>query len=134
MKLQLFDPLSSSVLTVEGIISAYLAHLEGRVEAGDYSSDAFDNSRRDLLRFSAHFGHQSHSSCQKTDPTEWLRVNPQWRSNHTKRRALAALLACFRWATDEAEMIPFPPTENLRSFGCRFGRAARAGQRSTSAS
>lgn len=94
-------PPSRSGITVREVASVYLDHLRARVQAGDYSADAFVGTRRELTRFADKYGKQLVSECRRQDLTSWLNANPQWNSNHTKRRVLSSILAAFRWADDE---------------------------------
>jgi integrase len=101
--------------TVQGVIDAYLAYLEARVSADEYSPQAFADAARDLGRFGVRFGAQTIDQCRRYDVTQWLQLNPQWRSNATKRRVIATLLGCFNWAEDE-ELIDRTPYRRPRKL------------------
>ncbi len=120
--------------TVSDVVAAYLNHLAALAQAGEYSRDALANVRRDLERFAAwcrpckahrdgarpacrecaSHGERSAQDCCRNDLVDWLLANPQWKSNHTKRRVLAGILACFAWAADEADLIPASPYKKPR--------------------
>ena len=103
-------------LTVQQVIDAYLRHLRARAAADDYSADGLDNAQRDLERFAERHGARAVADCRRNDLSEWLLANPQWLSNHTKRRVLAVLVACFAWAAEESGLIPASPYRKPKSL------------------
>lgn len=103
-------------LTVSEVVAARLEDLRVRVRAGSYSAQAFEDVSRELNRFAEVFGRQRISECAQYDLTRWLALNPQWESNHTKRRVLATIIACFRWAADEelTDHCPYRRSKKLK--------------------
>lgn len=102
------DPPPPRDPSVAEVVAARADELRLRAQAGSYSKQALQDAERDLRRFAAVFGRQRMSECIQHDITRWLSLNPQWKSNHTKRRVLATILGCFAWAEDE-ELIDRSP-------------------------
>lgn len=95
-------------LTVSEVIDHYLMHLRARVASGNFSAQALENMARDLLRFAGRFGSQTMDECRQHDLSSWLDANPQFASNHTRKRVLASVLRPFLWAEEE-ELIDASP-------------------------
>ena len=91
---------TSDVVTVPAIVMEYLAYLQGRVDAGTFAADNLRNIRRELNAFAGAFD-QAVDQCRQRDLLRWLEANPQWKSGHSKRHAIASVIACFNWAVDE---------------------------------
>lgn len=99
--------------TVDFIVRQYLDHLHRRLDAGDYSHDALSNIDRELTSFAA--AHPlAVGDCRQHDLTAWLECNPSWESAHTKKRIVAGLIACFRWALEE-ELIDRCPYRRVKA-------------------
>lgn len=116
--LRVFDPEGGQPTgpwTVRSTVAAYLEYLQSRVQVGDYSADALEGCRRELERFAARYGGQTIDQCRRYDLTQWLQLNPQFKSNATKKRVVATILACFNWAEDE-ELIPRTPYRRPRKL------------------
>jgi integrase len=116
---RLFSPSdegSAGPWTVRKTTEAYLEHLKQRKGTEDYSAHALEDATRELARFAEQFGNQTIEQCRRYDLTRWLQLNPQWKSNATKRRVMATILACFRWAEDEEliERTPYRRPRNLK--------------------
>lgn len=92
-------------VTVAVLVASYLRHLEARLAGDDLSEVSLTASRRDLARFVAIHGHKLASECRSADLTEFILGNPKWKSNATKRRVMAEVLACFTWAVTEAGLL-----------------------------
>lgn len=113
MSLRVYSPDVGDGAFVPEIVEQYLSHLRGRVDIGDYSSDALANIDRELRHFAA--DHPYHvSECKQNDLTRWLEQNPQWASAHTKKRIIAEVVGCFRWAAEE-ELIGRCPYRRVKS-------------------
>ena len=95
-------------LSVAEVIGLYLGHLRARVASGDYTPHAFADTQRELERFARRYGGQMMHECRRHDLTEWLDSNPQWRSNHTRKRVLGTLIRPFLWAEDEQLITATP--------------------------
>jgi integrase len=104
-----------AVATVQEIIDHYLFDLAKRLARGDYSKHAFDDAERELRSFAKTHGSKRLSQCRRHDLTEWLDLNPQWKSNWTRKRVLATLCRPFIWAADE-ELIGASPYKVPRSL------------------
>lgn len=100
----LFQQPSSDPVTVELLIQAYTTSLDRRQKTGDLSADHVQNCKRDLRNFSDFVGDRLVADCRQFDLTEWLRHNEKnWKSQHTKQRAISAVIGCFRWGADDEE-------------------------------
>jgi integrase/recombinase XerC len=99
MDLSLFP--SSEGITARQIVATYLKHITGRVRAGDLTEAVREGYERDLSSYLQMFGDRVVRDLRQHDLTQWLAAHPGWKSGHTKRRAIAAVIACFRWAKDE---------------------------------
>lgn len=93
--------------TVAEVVGRYLEHLRCRVLLGTYAAHTLDDTARALGNFAAHFGGQRVDQCLKADLGAWLVRNPQWRSNHTRKRCVASVVAAFSWA-EENLRTPHP--------------------------
>lgn len=93
-------------MTARQLIAKYLESLQLRRNADDLSDVSLVSSRRDLERFATHCGDRPAAEIRTADLTEFLLANPQWRSNATKRRVMAEVIACWNWAATEAVLIP----------------------------
>jgi integrase len=108
--------------TVRQVITSYLKHIKARVGVSDYSTHAYDNARRDLTRFAdwsrdgVSHGDTTLDRCRRNDLTDFLLANPQWRSNHTKRRVIAVIVACFNWASEDAGLVEICPYRKPKSL------------------
>lgn len=111
MKDRLFvaqDDAEATPPTVGCVIDLYLAHLDYRHAAGDYSAQALQNARRELRAFAKEHGAKPLALCRRHDLTVWLESHPQWQSNWTKKRVLDTICRPFLWAADE-ELIASSP-------------------------
>jgi integrase len=108
--------------TVQAVVAAYLNHLRARSAAGEYSADALLDVERELTRFAAWqgprglHGDQPVMECVPDDTTQWLLANPQWESNHTRKRVITTIIGCFSWAANEAGLIDRCPYRKLKSL------------------
>jgi integrase len=102
------DEADGTLSTVGSVIDRYLAHLSQRHAASDYSAQALENARRELLAFADLHGGKPLSECRRHDLTQWLDSHPQWKSNWTKKRVLDTLCRPFLWAAD-LELIAASP-------------------------
>lgn len=101
-----------NIASVPRVISLYLDHLARRLASDDYSRDALSNTKRELERFAV--AHPfAVSECRQHNLTAWIEVNPQWESAHTKKRVIAGIVACFRWAAEE-ELIDRCPYRRVK--------------------
>lgn len=102
--------------TVGDLVVVYLTACELRVANGELGKATAKNYDADLKNFGAMFGGQLLCDCRQYDLTTWLTKNPQWKSVNTKRRAIAAVLGCFRWAEDEQliDKCPYRSPKALR--------------------
>ncbi len=109
---RLFVPDDAGGVTVTDVVSAYLDWLNGRVIGDGFDPEAFATISRGLSRFAVHFPHEV-TECRQHDLTIWLEFNKGWKSGHTKRREIAAILTCFIWASNPEEhaepLIKFNP-------------------------
>lgn len=104
-------------IMVSDIVERYLAHLEKRVAADDYSAENLANNRRDLERFAA--AHPLRiSQCRQTDLVKWVERNPQWRSAHMKKGVVSRIVTCFNWAADyqRGDLIERSPYHRIRAI------------------
>jgi integrase len=101
----LFQQPSSDPVTIAGLIRAYTTDLDRREKTGDLSTDHVANCKRDLRNFAEFLGDtRLVQDCRQYDLTEWLRHNDKnWKSQHTKQRAISAVVGCFRWGADDEE-------------------------------
>ena len=109
--------------TAGDVIQAYIADLAQVRDQGEITADHFANVRRSLdhappkapyVGFSDLVGAKAIQELKQSDLQEWLRKNPRWKSDETKRRNLAAVLACFHWAADVDESIDHCPYKKTR--------------------
>jgi integrase len=105
------DATAGRLATVREVIDTRLWQLENAVKAGA-SADAFDNTRRNLQRFKRLFGDKPVAECRGFDLTTFLGANPQWRSGHSVKGALGAVMQAFEWAADEG-LIAVNPYKKL---------------------
>jgi integrase/recombinase XerC len=99
MELSLFP--SSEGITARQIVNVYLRYIKGRVATGDLTENVREGYERDLTSYLELMGDRLVRDLRQHDLTQWLAAHPGWKSGHTKRRAIAAVIACFRWAKDE---------------------------------
>lgn len=100
----LFQQPSSDPITVRDLILAYCTSLDRRLRTKDVTADHVANCKRDLANFQAFVGPDKLvMNCHQFDLTEWLRANPNWKSQHTRQRAVNAVIGCFRWGADDEE-------------------------------
>lgn len=88
--------------TVAEIISAYLAEKELLVTLGQYDSKSIVRARHYLGSFRAAFGHIPVAKGGKGQFVQWLLDNPVWQAPDTIGDAIASVVTCFRWATDQS--------------------------------
>lgn len=103
------DSRTDPTQTVQSVVSAYLDHLQARRDADDLSDSSLTSNTRELGRFAETFGNRTMPECKSADLTDFLLAQTGWKSNSTRRRVLAEILACFTWAASEAEIIPASP-------------------------
>lgn len=106
-------PPASSAPTFKGVIDLYLAWLADRVRAGTLSPRSYQDTARDLPRFSAWLaraGRYYVHEARRQDPVDFLADQRQWRSDAVRRRVAAYIRACFRRAVREG-WIPENPFE-----------------------
>lgn len=118
--LHLFDPDAAPEghgITLSETVRLYLAWLQTRVAAGEFSRGRRDLTSRYLLSFLAHAGEGTPvSTCKQHHFTAWWMDGfDRWKSDYSKRDAKDAVLACFRWAQEE-ELIEFSPFRSPRRF------------------
>jgi integrase len=103
-------------LRVRDIVALYLKNLESRVNVGDFSRSAYDDSVRELGRFLLAHGAKPLSECRKHDLTKWLEDHPGWRSAWTRRRILGVITRPFLWAIDQGviESSPYRAPKKMR--------------------
>lgn len=117
------------------VIRQYLGHLRQRRRVDDLSQSHLVASERDLARFAAFvpedadaMGQQRIDRCRNADLMAFI-SRPGW-SNATRRRVLSEVLACFRWAADDGDLIernPFRRPKTLR-MPVRPRRSARTAE------
>jgi integrase len=113
MELSLFP--SSEGVTARQIVNVYLKHIAGRTRTGDLTESVREGYERDLTSYLELFGDRLVRDLRQHDLTQWLAAHPGWKSVNTKRRCIAAVLACFRWAREE-ELIPNCPYTSPRAL------------------
>lgn len=73
------------------------------------SLDHIANVRRDLTRFVQFVGCDKEvADCRQHDLSDWLNINPQWKSVNTRKNAVSAVINCFRWAEEEERIDRCP--------------------------
>ena len=117
-------PARTRVVNTGGdVIAAYLDDVDRQVKAGVLRSvEHAGNLRRSLdyassrryVGFADVVGRRPLAALRQSDLEDWLELNPQWNSDETKRRNIAAALACFHWAEAEAELISRSPYRKTR--------------------
>ncbi len=113
-------------MTANEIVRVYLRSVARRLASGGLTKDVAEGYERDLNAFCSKFGDTEVEKLRQHDLTEFLADHPNWKSTHTKRRVIAAVLACFRWARDE-ELIaacPYSSPRALRSLVAETRRPA----------
>lgn len=111
-------------VTADDVVALYLASLEGLARLGRVSAEHVENVRRSLLPatdrryvgFLDVVGGRRLVELRQGDLAAWISANPQWTSAETRRRNVAAVLACFRWACEEehTSSVPYAKTRRLR--------------------
>lgn len=104
-------------ITVPDIVALYLACLEKRVAADDFSAENLGNIRRDLNRFALAYPLRI-SECRQADLIAWFDKNSQWRSAHTKKGGMSRIVGCFNWAADSerGDLIDKSPFKSIRAI------------------
>ena len=131
ISIRLFSPDAAPdrgrVSTGGDVIRAYLDDLASVRDEGRVTDDHYKNCRRSLEAappggayrgFADVIGRRLLGELAQADLSQWLRANPQWRSDETKRRNLAAALACFNWAV-ETGLLDSTPYKKTRRERCR---------------
>lgn len=113
-------------VTVSDCVRNYLAHLDAMAAAGEYSHDHLANVRRDLANFESFTGNGAKDvgDLRQHDLTAWLSRQTKWKSVYTKRNAVSAIVACFRYAEDE-ERIDRSPFRRPRALRGAKGKPRR---------
>lgn len=95
---------SSDPISVAALIAAYTKSLDRRKKTGGLSEEHVENCKRNLRNFQKFVGYDRLiRNCRQYDLTEWLLANPSWKSLHTKKQAVGAVLVCFAWGADDEE-------------------------------
>jgi hypothetical protein len=103
---RLFEPTNGpgdnpDLLTVQGIITAYLENKRFEHVPGGFTAAALDRCQRYLKIFAKKFGHKTIADCHKSDLQKFLLEHPQWESTFTRQDAVGTVVTAFRWAEDE---------------------------------
>lgn len=107
-------------LTVRDVADAYLAHVALRHRLGGYTAASKERAEYYLTSFVALFGKKPVAACVPPDLTRWLLEHPTWESDFTKHDAMTAVLSAFRWAADEARIIPANPYRKPKDLRFRL--------------
>src|SRR5262245_37194482 len=90
--------------SVRELIDAYVAHLQQRSSKPGRSSEALENAIRVLKLFAKWKGRELVANCDRDDLGEFLKRNPTWKSDHTKKTSLSFVIRAFRWAWDNRKI------------------------------
>jgi len=104
-------------LSVQSVITAFLADAESRVSCG-----CLRNYRIDLLPFASRYGSRSAESLTACDAEAYAR-KPEWSSTY-RANVLGTLITAFRWAERE-RLITRSPLNGVRK-PTRASRGAKA--------
>lgn len=104
-------------LTVPDIVARYLAALQKRVDADDFSGPHLKDKRRYLGWFSKEFPLRI-SECRQQDLLAWVERHPTWKSAHVKKSVVGHVVSCFAWAADPERggLIERSPYKTVRAI------------------
>src|SRR6185295_4097519 len=112
-------------MKVRQVCEIYIQHMQGRVQAGECDAQACEGVIRYINAFcdtaiepggEAKIGDKFMEECRKHDLTRFLQDHPTYKSNHTKKNALAAALRPFIWAEDEELIDKSPYRKSKKKF------------------
>lgn len=89
-------PPPSGVLTVQQLVALYLA-----LEGPDLAPSSLKQKRYTLAAFARQFGDWPWNALHKSDLKAWIRNNPHWTSDETRRNQLRIVKRVFAWAEDD---------------------------------
>lgn len=105
-------------LTVNQIVTNYLAARADQVAAGLSSAESLTTARFYLHAFLVDFGDQPVAQCRRGDVKRFITKHPEYKSPHTKHIAAGYVVTCFRWAEEDG-LIPHCPYVRPRDLpGC----------------
>jgi integrase len=109
-------PAPAAGITFRYIAEHYIVYVDGRVRAGRFHKEHFNNVRKDVLSFADETGDRLFDDLRQTDFDAWFIAHPSWKSIQTKKRVAASILACCNWAVRQAliNRHPFRLPEDLR--------------------
>jgi integrase len=107
------------IVSVQGVIDAYLQHMRVRFDAGDIGSLTFNKAVAYLTEFGRMFGKKKLTAAQRNDLTEFVAAHPNWKSGWTKNDAIGQVVSCFKWANEEELIDRLPYRRPRTKYICR---------------
>lgn len=105
-------------LTVNQIVTNYLAARADQVAAGLSSAESLTTARFYLAAFVADFGDQLVTACRRGDVKRFVTKHPEYKSPHTKHIAAGYVVTCFRWAEEDGLIAHCPYVRPRDLPGC----------------
>src|SRR5687768_10174966 len=105
-------------MNVTDIVRRYQAYLDGRLKRKEVVEEYVATTRYALRLFVDAFGMRDDAQLRQHDLSEHLAQHPQWKAVGTRRRHIAAILACFRWAHHQEliQACPYRAPMELRGL------------------
>lgn len=90
------------------VISDYLTHLRCRLNIGAIGEKTLTKNLHYLNTFARDYGQSPLAKCNKNTLEKWLFKHPEWKKASTLADAVGIVMACFRWAVDDDQIIKNP--------------------------